>query len=126
MNLINREELKNKLDRGEPFQLVMALHDWGFEKKHIPGSFPVDVYHMSEAQKELRPEEEIVIYCTGGPCPASRFAYKWLEARGYRNLRRYAGGLAEWEDAGYPLAGTAISGVPEGADVVGMGNARPG
>ena len=105
MNLINRDELRAKLDQGDPFKLVMALHLWGFEKKHIPGSLPLDVYQMSEALEKLQPEEEIVIYCTGGPCPASRFAYKWLEARGYRHLRRYAGGLADWEEAGYPVAG---------------------
>jgi rhodanese-related sulfurtransferase len=108
MNLINRDELKMKLDQGEPFKLVMALHDWGFDRKHIPGSLPVDIFHMGEALETLQPEDEIVIYCTGGPCPASRFAYKWLHARGFRHLRRYAGGLAEWEDAGYPLEGTAV------------------
>lgn len=106
MNLINRDELKMKLDRGEPFKLVMALHDWGFDKKHIPGSLQLDIYNMAVALEKLNPEDEIIIYCTGGPCPASRFAYKWLQARGYQNLRRYAGGLAEWEDAGLPLAGT--------------------
>lgn len=105
MNLINRDELKMKLERGDSFKLVMALHDWGFEEKHIPGSLRLDVYNMSEALEMLDPDEDIVLYCTGGPCPASRFAYKWLEARGYRRLRRYAGGLAEWEEAGYPLAG---------------------
>jgi hypothetical protein len=29
-------------------------------------------------------------------------------ARGYRNLRRYAGGLLDWEDADYPLEGEAV------------------
>jgi rhodanese-related sulfurtransferase len=105
MNLIGREELKRKLDRGEPFKLVMALHDWGFRQKHIPGSIFVDVFAMAEALEKLSPDEEIVLYCTGGPCPASRFAYKWLEARGYRHLRRYPGGLADWEAGGYPLEG---------------------
>ena len=108
MNLINRDELKMKLEQGEPFKLVMALHDWGFERKHIPGSLPLDVYKMPEALTTLHPDEEIVIYCTGGPCGASRFAYKWLEAHGYEHLRRYPGGLVEWEDAGYPLEGTAV------------------
>lgn len=106
MNLISREELKMKLDGGQPFKLVMALHDWGYAWRHIPGSLPLDIYNMPEALEALQPDEEIVLYCTGGPCPASRFAYKWLEARGYQHLRRYPGGLAEWEEAGYPLEGT--------------------
>ncbi len=28
-----------------------------------------------------------------------------LAERGYRNVRRYSGGLLDWEDAGLPLEG---------------------
>jgi rhodanese-related sulfurtransferase len=28
---------------------------------------------------------------------------------GYKNVRRYAGGIEEWEDAGYPLEGNVVS-----------------
>jgi hypothetical protein len=38
MQLICREELKQKLERGDRFQLVMALGDWQYRAKHIPGS----------------------------------------------------------------------------------------
>jgi len=31
MNLINREELKEKLDRGGKFKLVNTLGEWAFE-----------------------------------------------------------------------------------------------
>ena len=33
MNLISREELKEKLDRGDKFKLVNALGEWAFEAK---------------------------------------------------------------------------------------------
>ena len=35
MHLISREELKQKLERGDRFQLVMALGDWQYRAKHI-------------------------------------------------------------------------------------------
>ena len=41
MNLISREELKEKLDRGDKFKLVNALGEWAFEAKRIPGSINI-------------------------------------------------------------------------------------
>ena len=38
MNLISREELKEKLDRGDDVKLVLTLGELGFRAKHIPGS----------------------------------------------------------------------------------------
>jgi hypothetical protein len=35
MNVISREELKEKLDRGDKFKLVNALGEWAFNAKHI-------------------------------------------------------------------------------------------
>ena len=31
-----------------------------------------------------------------------------LEAAGYINVRRYAGGIPDWEDAKYPLEGESV------------------
>ena len=38
MITITREELKEKLDRGEDFKLINCLDDWMFRAKRIPGS----------------------------------------------------------------------------------------
>ncbi len=108
MELITREELRAKLARGDDFKLVMTLPSHAYEAKHIPGSLP------AETRKELErldPGDEIVVYCGGTHCPASIWAYHFLVRRGHAHVRRFAGGVAEWEDAGYPLA----SGAPEQA-----------
>ena len=106
MNIIDREELKQKLDRGDDFKLVMTLSQWAFEAQHIPGS--INITQMQDAQKYLDPEDEIVVYCSNEQCIASQVAYKILEGRGYNNIRRYAGGLVDWQEAGYPLDGTGL------------------
>lgn len=106
MNLISQEELKEKLDRGDNFKLVMVLGDWAFRAQHIPGS--INISRMDEAEKQLDRGEEIVVYCSDPTCIASQAAYKTLERKGYKNIRRYAGGLAEWSAAGLPLEGEAI------------------
>lgn len=103
MNTISREELKAKLDHGEPFKLVMVLNEWAFQMKHIPGS--LNIPFGEKAPELLNEDEEIVVYCSGDPCAASGMVYKQLLARGFRKVRRYVGGLADWEDAGYPLEG---------------------
>jgi rhodanese-related sulfurtransferase len=50
-----------------------------------------------------------VIYCSDEACVASQAAYRLLVDRGFENVRRYAGGLSDWEDAGYPLEGEMVT-----------------
>ena len=106
MRLIDREELKERLDRGDDLKLVMALHDWSYRAKHIPGTIHFD--SLEEALQALKPEDEIVVYCATSYCAASIWASAALVDRGYRSVRRYAGGLMDWEEARYPLEGEAV------------------
>ncbi len=102
---IDREDLKAKLDRGDDFKLVMTLHDWAYRALHIPGSLH---YHsVEDALEALSIDDEIVVYCSNVDCVASQFAYRGLVEAGYRNVRRYSGGLADWESAGLRLEGTS-------------------
>lgn len=98
---IDREELKAKLDRSDDFKLVMAMHEWGFNAAHIPGSLHFNT--VADAEEHLDRDDEIVVYCSDPACVASQFAYQWLVNAGYRNVRRYAGGVSDWANAGYEL-----------------------
>jgi rhodanese-related sulfurtransferase len=106
MRLISREELKEKLDKREDIKLVFALNEWQYRSKHIPGS--LNFYKLEEALKVLDQDDKIVVYCSNEACPASVFAYHFLVNHGFKNVRRYAGGLLDWEDAGYPLEGEGL------------------
>jgi rhodanese-related sulfurtransferase len=103
---IDREELKAKLDRKDDFKLVMVLGDWAFSAKHIPGS--LNISSPEDGVKSLDANDEIIVYCSNEACVASIAAYKMLRASGYENVRRYAGGLLDWEDAGFPLEGELV------------------
>lgn len=105
-DLIDSEELKEKLDRGDDFKLVMALGEWEYRAKHIPGSLRVST--PEEGLQVLETDDEIVLYDSGPTCPASRLACRFLKAHGYGRVRRYAAGLEEWESAGYPLVGEDV------------------
>lgn len=101
IRLIDREELKAKLARGDRFRLAMALSKEAFAAKHIPGS--VNLHTKEDALAMFDPGDEIVVYCTSPSCNSSIMAYHFLVSRGYTNVRRYAGGLQDWEEAGLPL-----------------------
>lgn len=106
MKILSCEELKAKLDRGDQFKLVNALDRFAFEKMHIPGSLHFET--LPETAAALSPDEEIVVYCSNPECPASVQAYYYLENKGFHNLYRFAGGLMEWENAGYALVGSMV------------------
>jgi rhodanese-related sulfurtransferase len=103
VRLISRLELKEKLDRGDDFKVVMTYHQWAYKTKHIPGS--INIHAREDALAVLDPADEIVVNCTNEACNASLKAYKFLVSHGFKNVRRYAGGLLDWEQAGYRLVG---------------------
>jgi rhodanese-related sulfurtransferase len=106
MKTITRQQLKVKLDTGEDIKLVMTVGGWTFRARHIPGSlgFP----SPSCALRELRHDDEIIVYSTDQHRQDSAAAFDALKAHGYRNVSRYTGGLADWEDAGYAVEGESV------------------
>jgi rhodanese-related sulfurtransferase len=100
---IDRDELNAKLDRGDDLKLIMALNRWAFDAKHIPGSLHFDT--PEELYAAIHPDDEVVVYCSHVDCLSSVALYRDLIRRGYRNVRRYSGGLLDWEGAGLPLDG---------------------
>jgi rhodanese-related sulfurtransferase len=101
---ITRDELLEMINQGgDKFRLIMALNEWAFRAKHIPRS---EHFNMpDELFESLRPDDDIVVYCTSDECHASVALYYALVDRGYQNVRRYSGGLTDWEAAGLPLEG---------------------
>ncbi len=100
---LDRQQLRAKLERHEPFKLVMASSDWAFRAKHIPGS--IHFKTPEEMFAALGKDEEIVVYCSNLDCHASLATIQKLRAQGYQNVRHYPGGLIDWEAGGLPLEG---------------------
>jgi len=100
---ISREELQAKLARGDDFKLIMALNRWAFDAKHIPGSIHFDA--PADLYAAVTPDDEVIVYCSNVDCLSSVALYRELLRRGYKHVRRYSGGLLDWEGAGLPLEG---------------------
>ena len=107
MELISREELKEKLNRKDDFKLAMVLGDWQFRAMHIPGSVNISTPEIAHEMLDL--DDEIVVYCSNPACYASIIAYNKLTAHGYKHVRRYAGGISDWEEAGYTVEGEMVN-----------------
>jgi 3-mercaptopyruvate sulfurtransferase SseA len=60
---------------------------------------------VDDALALLEPDDEIVVYCSNVYCAASIYAYYALRRCGFTRVRRYGGGIVDWEEAGYPLEG---------------------
>lgn len=106
MRTITRQQLKAKLDAGEDIKLVMTVGGWTFRARHIRGSLGFPSPRC--ALRELRCDDEIIVYSTNHYRQDPVAACLALEAHGYRNVSCYSGGLADWEDAGYPVEGDSV------------------
>ena len=63
---------------------------------------------MRDARNMLDPDYDIVIHCSNPSYVASIIGYQILTRMGYKKVRRYAGGISDWEDLGYPLEGSFV------------------
>jgi rhodanese-related sulfurtransferase len=104
MNRITREELKKKLDQRGELKLVNCLDEWMFREKRIPGSIRFE-RHILET---LNPGEEVIVYCSNPGCTASVLVYQQFVEHGFQNVWHYPGGIADWEDGGYPFEGERV------------------
>ncbi|MBI5914542.1 MAG: rhodanese-like domain-containing protein [Bacteroidetes bacterium] len=107
MKTITAKELKQRIDTGEKIKLVNALEENKFCLKHIPGS--LNLFRREDLEKNLVKEEWVVVYCTDHACNKSIILYQLLEALGYKNVVRFAGGMNEWENEGYKLEGEMVN-----------------
>jgi rhodanese-related sulfurtransferase len=107
---IEREELQRKLAGGGALKLVMCRPEREFQTTRISGSIHFET--RDEMLAGLKPDDEVVLYCTNIDCLASQVVYRFLVEHGYTNVRRYAGGLVDWEEAGLPLEGTSVTSPP--------------
>lgn len=101
---IRRNELKEKIERGDDFVLVDTLSQQHYERSHLPGAINLPLEFVDEADKVLPDKEtEIVVYCMNVACGTSGEEARELEEMGYRNVLHYPGGKQDWLEANLPV-----------------------
>jgi len=107
MELLTHQELKDMLDRNEDFALINVLPEEKFRHEHIPGSLNIPVtergFNARVEEAAGGKEGKVVVYCADFDCHASVAAAHKLEHAGFTQVYDYAGGMADWREAGYPV-----------------------
>lgn len=80
---------------------------WEFAAGHIPGALTIPLEENREFLPEgvlaYPPDRMIVIYCEGGDCQTSLALARLIHDRGFRDIRIFEGGWAEWTASGLPV-----------------------
>ena len=102
---IGREELQVRVGSDSGPVLVEALPAKYFEQSHLPGAINIPHDAVDALAPRLLPDKdaEIVTYCASATCKNSELAARRLRELGYRNVREYVEGKADWIAAGLPV-----------------------
>jgi len=106
MRTIATDELKEKIDSGQPVAVIEVLPADQYAKGHLPEaiSVPMDERFNDEVRLSVPDKAtDVVVYCDSSKCLTSQVAGERLEELGYANVFDYAEGKAGWKDAGLPL-----------------------
>ena len=93
MKEISVQELKEKIDKGEDFQLIDVREDFEYEVSNLGGTLIPLGGILIEADK-IAKDKPVVVQCRSGKRSAA--AIMQLEQRGYTNLYNLTGGILAW------------------------------
>ena len=90
------QELKRRMDAGEPFELIDVREPFEYEIARIDGAKLIPVGEITERLDELEREQPIVVHCHSGVRSAQ--AARLLQQRGFANVYNLEGGIDAWSD----------------------------
>lgn len=99
------DELKRRLDAGEPLTVVDVRHKIDVEANPhlIPGAVHMPMEEIDQRHQEIPRDRDIVLYCA---CPnevsSARTAMK-LRRNGVSRVRPLLGGLDAWRERNFPI-----------------------
>ncbi|HEK21819.1 MULTISPECIES: rhodanese-like domain-containing protein [unclassified Mucilaginibacter] len=94
MKEISAQELKEKLDKGEDFQLIDVREDFEYETSNLGGQLIPLGGILIETEK-ISHDKPVVVMCRSGK--RSAMAIMQLEQHGYTNLYNLQGGILGWK-----------------------------
>lgn len=100
---VDTAKAKSLFDKGALFVDVRSDKDWAAGR--IPDAVHIElkkVYSEATLSKELKKDEEVVIYCNGESCLRSSKASAQAVGWGFTKVYYYRDGFPAWKAAGYP------------------------
>jgi len=78
-----------------------------YQAGHIAGAInlPFDWFddYWGDVEPQLELDAIIIVYCSGAECESSLYEGRYLQEIGYRNIRIFFGGWAEWAGHNFPI-----------------------
>jgi len=109
IKLVSIQELNSLLQSGSQLLLLDVLPKSRYQQVHLPGASLACVFEVSFLQQvaDLAADKSttIIVYGASGQTHDAATAADKLLRDGYSRVSVLAGGLAGWQDAGYPVAG---------------------
>ena len=93
MKEISVQELKEKIDKGEDFQLIDVREEFEYEVSNLGGTLIPLGGILIEAEKVAK-DKPVIVQCRSGKRSAA--AIMQLEQLGYTNLYNLQGGILAW------------------------------
>ncbi len=92
--------------------VVNVLDKDDYVDAHIKGSIHVPFEELEKAAAQWNKEVPVILYCSNYMCTASGEGAKLLSKLGFKDVRAYEGGMAEWyqlskKDPSFVLEGPA-------------------
>lgn len=105
--IVDRDNLRGWINNKKDFVLIDVLSAKSYEDKHLPGAHNVSVDAKSFTKDVEKiaggKEKPVVVYCSSESCQASPKAADKLVKVGFKEVYDFEGGIADWQDAGYPF-----------------------
>lgn len=95
MKEISVQELKEKMDNGEDFQLIDVREDFEYQTSNLGGELIPLGGILIETDK-IAKDKDVIIMCRSGKRSAA--AVMQLEAQGFTNLYNLYGGILAWQE----------------------------
>jgi molybdopterin/thiamine biosynthesis adenylyltransferase/rhodanese-related sulfurtransferase len=90
------EELKQRLENGEPMFILDVRNPEEFQICRLPGSKLLPLPELPKRVGELSKDQEMVVHCKSGMRSAKAIAF--LKQQGFQKLRNLQGGILAWAD----------------------------
>jgi rhodanese-related sulfurtransferase len=113
--VVDTAELKGWIDSGKKMVVISTLPaiedtQFGTLPAAVNGAMPKTEKELTAADRETLlktagPDKDtiLVVYCGFLACRRSHIGAMVLVENGYKNVYRYPGGIAAWQEKGYPL-----------------------
>jgi len=88
------QQLKRRLDAGEPLRLLDVREPWECAIARLPGSLNIPLAEIPARWQELDADSEIIVVCKSGG--RSRRAAQFLSAQGLGRVANLSGGIDAW------------------------------